>query len=79
MYLGDIWIALAEVERIAWRESRLRLDLRWTWEEIPVLLGLEAPILLRWHTDDPEAGLPMELLGWRFLTDRNTLRLLFRC
>lgn len=79
MHLGDIWIAPQEVERITWREGHLKLDLRWSWEDLPVLLNLKPPTLLRWHADDPEAGLPVELLRWRFRRNGDALQLRFRC
>lgn len=79
MYLNDIRIASEEIEQITWRGGYVKLDLRWPWEDLPVLLDVTPPTLWRWHGDDPEAGLPVELLGWRFRRAGSALQLLFRC
>lgn len=65
MNLGELWIASEEIERIAWEDGELTLELRWSLEEVPVLLGLEGPTLLRWHEDDREAGIPVQLKRWK--------------
>lgn len=78
MYLGNLWIAPEEIERIAWREGELRLDVRWRLEDVPVLYDLPEESLLRWHADDPEAGIPVKLNHWSFCREIKQLRLLLR-
>lgn len=70
MYPGDLWIAGEEIERIAWKAGELTLNVRWTLEEVPVLLDLPHELMLRWHEDDPAAGIPAELRRWRFRANR---------
>lgn len=66
MYLGDIWIAPEEVERIAWEDGELTLDLRWELDYVPLLFNLPRHYLLRWHLEDPNAGITLQLHRWRF-------------
>lgn len=70
MYLGDLRIAGEEIERIAWKAGELTLEVRWALAEVPVLLDLPREPLLRWHVDDPGAGIPVELRRWRFRSDQ---------
>lgn len=79
MHLGHVWIAPEEIERIGWRDGRLRLDLRWQENDLPVLLGLSRPTRLNWFEDDPKAGLPVELQRWTYCTESGRLRLTLRC
>lgn len=66
MYLGDLRIAAEEIGRITWEDGELNLELRWALEEVPVLLDLPRETLLRWHEDDPAAGIPVKLGWWRY-------------
>lgn len=75
MYLGDVWIAPEEVERIAWEDGELTLELRWPVEEVPILFGLSERPLFRWHEEDPRAGIPVRVKGWRFLGQSERVQL----
>ncbi len=59
------------------RAHRLTLRLRWHFEELPVLLDLPEEVLVSWRAgDDPKAGVPMRVRGWRFEAGRVRLSLL---
>lgn len=79
MYLDEVWIGSEEIERIICREGQLELELRWSLEELPVLFDLPAEPLLRWHADDPEAGITLACTSWRFEREGSRVRLYFRC
>lgn len=78
MYLGDLRIAGEEIERIGWEDGELTLDVGWALEDVPVLLDLSRETFLRWHEDDPAAGIPVELGWWRYEPDVTQLSLSLR-
>lgn len=55
--LGSVRIGADELRWMRWTEQKLLLSVRWEWKEVPVLLDLTGPVLLRWeHVDDERAG-----------------------
>lgn len=47
--LGPVRIGEEELRWMRWGEERVVVELRWTWEEVPVLLDLHGRVLLRWE------------------------------
>lgn len=62
--LGPVRIGEEELRWMRWSKQEVVLGLCWTWEEIPVLLDLKGPVLLRWdHVRDERAGVRLYAAG----------------
>lgn len=62
--LGSVRIGEEELRWMRWGGQEVVLGVRWSWEEVPVLLDLHSPLLLKWeHHDDLNAGLSATISG----------------
>lgn len=60
--LGTVRLAHDEIRWIRWSVTDITLGLRWSWDELPVLLDMTEPVLFSWQTvDDAKAGFQVRL------------------
>lgn len=77
MLLDVVHIAPEEVVSISRAPGGLKLVVRWSWADLPVLLELPSTPELRWdHLVGTKRGLPCRAFRWSYRPDSRTAGLL---